>query len=281
MANSAIGHEVVFKGGTSLSKAYGLISRFSEDVDIAVLTEHLSHNQAKNKVKKATQVIAAIYKEIESSDTSKNSHFRKIRFAYPRIDDAVVQGQVTDSLLLEVNAFANPEPYQKLAINCYVSEFLGLVGQHQVIKEYDLAPFKMNVLSKERTICEKIMGLVKASHGDDYLDHLKQKIRHLYDVYFLMADVTIQQFVLSDEFDFMIRKVIACDKAVHSQALWLNKPLSTARIFLNFAQVWPALESTYNGEFKAMVVDNNMPSKDQLLATIAVIHQRLLSLDGM
>ena len=31
---SAIGEHLVFKGGTSLSKAYGVISRFSEDVDL-------------------------------------------------------------------------------------------------------------------------------------------------------------------------------------------------------------------------------------------------------
>ncbi|WP_323715895.1 nucleotidyl transferase AbiEii/AbiGii toxin family protein [Paracoccus aminovorans] len=32
---SAVGEHLVFKGGTSLSKAYGVIQRFSEDVDLA------------------------------------------------------------------------------------------------------------------------------------------------------------------------------------------------------------------------------------------------------
>ena len=36
-AASALDREVVFKGGTSLSKAYGLIERFSEDVDVLVI----------------------------------------------------------------------------------------------------------------------------------------------------------------------------------------------------------------------------------------------------
>lgn len=38
---------VVWKGGTSLSKAYGLISRFSSDVDFAVLLDGMSQNQQK------------------------------------------------------------------------------------------------------------------------------------------------------------------------------------------------------------------------------------------
>ncbi|MFT4924982.1 MAG: hypothetical protein ACI8WB_001072, partial [Phenylobacterium sp.] len=67
------------------------------------------------------------------------------------------------------------------------------------IKENELEPFEMNVLSKARTVCEKIMGLAKASYGDNHLDNLKQKIRHFYDLYFLLSDQNTRQFVLSDE----------------------------------------------------------------------------------
>lgn len=35
---------LLFKGGTSLSKAYGLISRFSEDIDITVFREDIGHD---------------------------------------------------------------------------------------------------------------------------------------------------------------------------------------------------------------------------------------------
>ncbi|MFT4927726.1 MAG: hypothetical protein ACI8WB_003839, partial [Phenylobacterium sp.] len=41
----------------------------------------------------------------------------------------------------------------------------------------------------------------------------------------------------------------------------------------------PALESTYNGEFKAMVVDNNMPTKEKLFETTTIIHQQLLKIE--
>jgi len=34
---------LLFKGGTSLSKAYNLISRFSEDIDITVYREDIGH----------------------------------------------------------------------------------------------------------------------------------------------------------------------------------------------------------------------------------------------
>src|SRR5476651_2066913 len=38
------GPRLLFKGGTSLSKAYGLISRFSEDIDITVFREDIGQN---------------------------------------------------------------------------------------------------------------------------------------------------------------------------------------------------------------------------------------------
>jgi len=43
---------VVFKGGTSLSKGFKIIKRFSEDVDIAILnTNKLSGNQTKTLIR--------------------------------------------------------------------------------------------------------------------------------------------------------------------------------------------------------------------------------------
>lgn len=35
--NSEIGKDIVFKGGTALSKCYNIIERFSEDIDLVVL----------------------------------------------------------------------------------------------------------------------------------------------------------------------------------------------------------------------------------------------------
>ena len=40
----------IFKGGTSLSKAYKIIDRFSEDIDLAVITNNLGSNQIKTLI---------------------------------------------------------------------------------------------------------------------------------------------------------------------------------------------------------------------------------------
>lgn len=51
---------MVFKGGTSLSKSYGLINRFSEDVDIAII---IGQKKSGNEIK---TIICAVEKEITS-----------------------------------------------------------------------------------------------------------------------------------------------------------------------------------------------------------------------
>lgn len=48
----------VFKGGTSLSKCFGVIERFSEDIDIVVIKEEKeTDNSLKRKLKKVTSTL--------------------------------------------------------------------------------------------------------------------------------------------------------------------------------------------------------------------------------
>ncbi len=280
LANSPLSEYVVFKGGTSLSKAYSLISRFSEDVDIAVLTEGLSKNQTKNRIKKVSKIVSSLYDEVESSDTSIHSTFRKNRFSYPRSDEAIIEGQITDSILLEVNAFADPEPHKAMAISSYISVFFRNSGQESLIVQYELESFEMNVLCTSRTVCEKIMGLVKASYSDKHVEKLKQKIRHIYDIHFLLSDDFTREFVISSQFQQMVRSVIACDRETFKTTPWFDEPLSKACIFSDFEEIWSLLDSTYNNEFKAMVIDKILPSKEMLHDSIQIVQQQLEIFDA-
>ena len=58
LSKSKFAHETVFKGGTSLSKGYNLISRFSEDVDIAIIDDN---NKSGNQIK---AIIRTVEKEM-------------------------------------------------------------------------------------------------------------------------------------------------------------------------------------------------------------------------
>ena len=80
--NNDIGKETVFKGGTALSKCFGIIKRFSEDIDLVVLRREVeSGNQLKKKLKKIDFITA-----MQSSDLSEKqveNIFKKMLNAKP------------------------------------------------------------------------------------------------------------------------------------------------------------------------------------------------------
>ena len=61
-----------------------------------------------------------------------------------------------------------------------------------------MEPFEINVLDYKRTLCEKISAVARASfEGDEVYSQLKEKIRHLYDIYHLMQEDEIKAFLMN------------------------------------------------------------------------------------
>ncbi len=84
LSNSKHLKDTVFKGGTSLSKCYRLINRFSEDVDIAIINDDdKSGNQVKTIIRETGKVMTTELTEINVDGvTSKGSRFRKTVYEY-------------------------------------------------------------------------------------------------------------------------------------------------------------------------------------------------------
>ncbi len=106
LAESPLHSEAVFKGGTSLSKGYGLIERFSEDVDIAIINNNdKTGNEIKNLIRKIEKEITGDLNElIIEGITSKGSRHRKSVFEYGSFD----KKNKNNKLIEEINSFANP-----------------------------------------------------------------------------------------------------------------------------------------------------------------------------
>ncbi len=147
LAKSKYAKDVVFKGGTSLSKAYDLIERFSEDVDIAIINDDKkTGNEIKTIIRNIEKEITVDLKELRVSGiTSKGSRFRKSVFEY----EATGKNNANNKLIVEVNSFANPFPFEKKIIRNMIFDFLTQTGNDKYVEEYDLQPFEMNVLNKE------------------------------------------------------------------------------------------------------------------------------------
>lgn len=182
---------IVWKGGTSLSKAYGLIKRFSSDVDFAVLLEGLSQNQQKKLVARIGKDTTADLEELDMPElTIKNNRFRKTYHGYKP-----VLGRRKESLnflgnhvIVEINTYGNPYPFVRRTIEPFITEMMTRRGLGSMIDELDMKPFELNVLDKRRTLCEKVVSLIRFSFEEDAIAGVASKIRHFYDLYYLMQD---------------------------------------------------------------------------------------------
>lgn len=78
---------IVFKGGTSLSKCYKIIERFSEDIDMVIVKNDAdTGNDLKRKLKAVTDVVDKSILEVVPNDpnTKKLGSLRKIIYSYPK-----------------------------------------------------------------------------------------------------------------------------------------------------------------------------------------------------
>ncbi|HEY4196439.1 MAG TPA: nucleotidyl transferase AbiEii/AbiGii toxin family protein, partial [Mucilaginibacter sp.] len=162
---SDMGAQAVFKGGTALSKCYQLIERFSEDIDIVVLQyPGESDGRLKKRIRDISKLVEGVMPEVELSGiTNKLGQIRKTAHTYSKGNFKGSFGQVRENIVLEVTWLGNFEPFVTREVSSYLTRMMEITGQSALITQYGLQPFPVQVLSKERTLCEKIMSLVRFS----------------------------------------------------------------------------------------------------------------------
>lgn len=274
--NNEIGKDTVFKGGTALSKCYNMIERFSEDIDLVVLRrEGETDSKLKSKLKAVSTVIEAVLPEVPIEGiTNKMGMNRKTAHAYNK-EFKGDYGQVRDVIILESTWLGYYEPYTTKSIVSFVGKMILDNKQSDIAKENGLLPFDLLALEPIRTICEKIMSLVRFSYSENPLDDLKKKIRHTYDLHQLLKQDEFLKFFQSTDFDEMLLKVANDDVAsFRNNNKWLNYHPNKALIFRDLENVWNELKTIYNGDFKKLVY-GELPKEEAILKTLKMIQERL------
>ncbi len=173
-------YKFVFKGGTSLSKAYNVISRFSEDIDVTFL-EHLGENRRK---KLKYEILKPIEDElglkIENFDQiESDKDYNHYDYYYESVCENLIKG-LPSFVKLETALMSYAFPTEIKSISNYIYDVIGKENE-EFIDKYDLYPFKMCVQSLERTYIDKIFAVC------DYymLKRPQRNSRHLYDIYMI------------------------------------------------------------------------------------------------
>lgn len=277
--NDEIGKDTVFKGGTALSKCFNFIERFSEDIDMVVLRrEGETDSKLKSKLKAVSTVIETVLPEVDIKGiTHKMGMNRKTAHAYNK-EFKGDYGQVRDVIILESTWLGYYEPYTTKSIVSFVGQMMLDNKQSDLAKENGLLPFDLLALEPIRTICEKIMSLVRFSYGENPMDDLKKKIRHTYDLHQLLQQKEFLEFFQSTAFDKMLLKVASDDVvSFKNNNRWLIHHPNEALIFKDLESVWSELKTIYNSGFKNLVY-GELPKDVAVLETLKMIQQRLKSI---
>ena len=183
--------DVVFKGGTSLSRVYEITKRFSEDVDVLLSFPSHTTTGARHRVIKAKCAAAQAHLGVDDQHTevfnSTTGVKRSVRYTYPAQSHS---GDITTGVLLELGSRGGTVPVRQHALRSVLAthalEQLG--DSSSAWAEYQ--PVEVIALAPERTLLEKLSHLHSAgrmaAEGDDA--QLARAGRHFYDVYQLLTD---------------------------------------------------------------------------------------------
>jgi hypothetical protein len=120
-------NNIVFKGGTSLSKGWNLIQRFSEDLDLFLNRDTYQPKLSKNQVTKelrSIQTAVLDYPELILSRAGRSEVgvSRTSYFNYSAIFPGL--GNTADRIMLEMGTRSGNYPITTIQLSSYLAEFL-------------------------------------------------------------------------------------------------------------------------------------------------------------
>ena len=187
---------IVFKGGTSLSKCYKVINRFSEDIDVTIDTK-LSQGQM-GKVKDSIIAVAdQLGMTILNLDETKSRRsYNKYLLAYDTVIEKL--NDVLQPMVILETSFAEVSfPTVFLPVDSYIGDMMQIEAP-EMVESFGLLPFEMKVQGIDRTMIDKIFAIC-----DYYLKgDIRRHSRHIYDIYKLLPVV-----VLDENFGKLVKEV--------------------------------------------------------------------------
>lgn len=226
---------IVFKGGTSLSKVFKLIERFSEDIDLALDWQVLGHGerepyedrsksgQLKYNLKLndetaiflKNQVLPTMQEDFEKILKNRNFNFyidehdpQTICFDYPK---NYTELSILQVIRLEIGSLAEPIPASKHVIKTYIGEaYPSIFDDKSEVKAVD----SIRTFYEKITILHREANRINGNYPTRYS-------RHFYDVYkMLLTDLRDESFnqleLLKAVIEFK-KKFYACNWARYDE----------------------------------------------------------------
>jgi Nucleotidyl transferase AbiEii toxin, Type IV TA system len=226
------GDKVIFKGGTSLSKGWNLIERFSEDIDIFLDPRAFDPPLGKNGINRELKVLRAAVAShpaltfLENESKTIGGFGRNDYFSYAQHFEAA--GGVVNRVLLEAGTASGRQPTEEIALSSYLAQFLVQTGAS--LGADDEASFTMRLLHFRRTFVEKLFAI----HGKVQLllrdgRPLGPYARHYYDLFQLSGRDEVIAMLESDEYAAIKADYDEISRAYFSDSYFAPNGMSFAR----------------------------------------------------
>ncbi|MBK8623786.1 MAG: nucleotidyl transferase AbiEii/AbiGii toxin family protein [Saprospiraceae bacterium] len=283
-----IAKHLVFKGGTSLSKAWKLINRFSEDIDLAIDKEffegykgEISKTQI-GKLRKVAGVYTTgtFFEELQAVFSTKS--FTDLEF---KIIDTGESDQ--DPRIIEIyypNVVTQPTEYVlprvQIEISCRslrepftVQNFGSLVDEFYADRDFAEPLFTVPTVNPERTFLEKLFLLHEEFHRPADKMRVDRLSRHLYDIYHLtkagiaanaINDKELYETIVSHRYKFS--RVGEVDYNLHHPNT-LN-PIPPKEVIADW-------DADYAKMKEDMIYEENKPSFEELINNLDDLRTQL------
>lgn len=277
LGQSFVGATLYFCGGTSLSKAYGMLERMSEDIDLKVVLDSLQAasqsarrtrlSRLKREVSERLQMVGFVEDESKRKALNENHYFASGWVYRPVYDyDTTLRPE----LKLEVTARQPMLSPQSVSLDYLIDRFSG--QQSSVVGS-------VLCVSPAETLAEKVLSFLRR-YEQFKAGAMRQAwdetlVRHIYDVCLMHS----QQPSLVDEACTAFASLIAVDQQEFgSQSpAFLNDPKQVLQSALKAAGQDSTIDAQYEGKLMPLVFGAQKPSFAVAYATFHVVAMRLLS----
>lgn len=290
--NMDIAKHLVFKGGTSLSKAWKLINRFSEDIDLAIDREFFfasEKNWSKKKITKLRKesgiyITGAFVDELKAAFQSEgftglrfevteakdsDQDPRTIAMYYPNIM-ASSSSYIAPRVHIEIGSRSLREPFTLQTIGSLVDEVYGN-------KEFANPLFTVPAVNPERTFLEKLFLLHEEFHRPPEKSRVNRLSRHLYDIHRLtQAGIAHQAIHNKVLYETIVKHRHTFSRVGGVDYNGLNpktlNPVPTPEVI-------DAWKKDYATMLEEMIYELEKPTFDDLIDTLHDLMTNLQSLD--
>lgn len=281
-----VAKHLVFKGGTSLSKAYNLIDRFSEDVDLAIERSFLGFNgdlskKQRTALRKAASAYTSgpFFEELQArfaekgldnitfilvDATDSDQDPRIIEIYYPNVIPAL--GYLEPRVQVELGCRSLKEPFS-------VQTFGSLIDKHYPEMDFALPPINVPTVNPERTFLEKIFLLHEEFQRPPEKIRVNRLSRHLYDV----VKLSTSEFADKALNDLELYATIVEHRHKFTPVGGVNYNLHQPQTInpIPLPEYIKAWEADYNKMVVDMIYEENAASFEEIISDLTALKNRI------